>query len=612
MATTTKSADLDFNQIKNRLKDYFKSKDEFNSYDFEGAGLNNLLDVLAYNTHVNALTANFALNEAFLPTAQLRSSVLSHAAMLGYETRSVTSAKALLNLSLNLAGVSGRPLTITIPRGTQFSSSIDGTSYTFRTLEAYTARDNGSGSYDFTTSAGSLDIPVFEGIEKTKTFIVGQKDERQVYIIPDETMDRSTARVLVYDSLTSNTYTEYTPLSQAVRIDSETTYYSINEAPSGFYEVNFGDGTSFGKSPDPGQKIVVTYLSSKGPLANNGTSFLAKSQVTVGNLQYVLSAVTSSESAGGADKQSIESIRQLAPIAFASQQRLVTSLDYKAIIETNFADVKEAAIWSGDENIPLDYGAVYISLNFEANVSASTKQQVKDQIRANYVKNLSTMSMTPKFADPKDVFLILTTQFNFDPALIGISNQTQEANITQFTVNYFKRNLESFNKVFRKSNLLTEIDALNKAVLNTKIDVDVQMRQEVTTNDLNTFTVPFPCKIKDPDDVFFIVRTDAFEYNGIVCIIKNRLRSNQLAIFDLDDNIVLDNVGSYNADTGVVSVVGFSPTRLLSGDTFIRIQVAPENDSSIQPLRNYILKLETDKSSATAIIDRQTETLKVT
>lgn len=612
MATTTKSADLDFNQIKNRLKDYFKSKDEFNSYDFEGAGLNNLLDVLAYNTHVNALTANFALNEAFLPTAQLRSSVLSHAAMLGYETRSVTSAKALLNLSLNLAGVSGRPLTITIPRGTQFSSSIDGTSYTFRTLEAYTARDNGSGSYDFTTSAGSLDIPVYEGIEKTKTFIVGQKDERQVYIIPDETMDRSTARVLVYDSLTSNTYTEYTPLSQAVRIDSETTYYSINEAPSGFYEVNFGDGTSFGKSPDPGQKIVVTYLSSKGPLANNGTSFLAKSQVTVGNLQYVLSAVTSSESAGGANKQSIESIRQLAPIAFASQQRLVTSLDYKAIIETNFADVKEAAIWSGDENIPLDYGAVYISLNFEANVSASTKQQVKDQIRANYVKNLSTMSMTPKFADPKDVFLILTTQFNFDPALIGISNQTQEANITQFTVNYFKRNLESFNKVFRKSNLLTEIDALNKAVLNTKIDVDVQMRQEVTTNDLNTFTVPFPCKIKDPDDIFFIIRTDAFEYNGIVCIIKNRLRSNQLAIFDLDDNIVLDNVGSYNADTGVVSVVGFSPTRLLSGDTFIRIQVAPENDSSIQPLRNYILKLETDKSSATAIIDRQTETLKVT
>lgn len=612
MATTVQSADLDFNTIKNRLKDYFQSKDEFNAYDFEGAGLNNLLDVLAYNTHINALTANFALNEAFLPTAQLRSSIVSHASMLGYETRSRTSAKALVELSLNLTNVPGRPVTISLPRGTQFTSSIDGTTYTFRTLETYSARDNGSGTYEFTTIDGSTSIPIHEGIEKTKTFIVGQKNERQVYVIPDETMDKSTARVLVYDSLTSNTYREYLPLSKAIRIDSETEYYSIHESPSGFYEVNFGDGTSFGKSPDPGQKIIVTYLSSKGPDANNGTVFNASNQVTINNIQYILSTVTATKSSGGSEKQSIESIRQLAPIAFASQQRLVTSLDYKGIIETNFPDVKEAAVWSGDENIPLDYGAVYISLNFKPGIATSVQQAVKDQIRANYVKNLSTMSMTPKFTDPKEVFLILTTSFNFDPALIGLSNQTQEANISQFIVNYFSRNLESFNKVFRKSNLLTEIDAINKAVLNTKIGIQVQMREEIVTATLNTFDVQFPCTIKDPDDQFHRIRTDAFEFNGLVCIIKNRLSSSQLAIFDLDDNIVLDNVGSYNPDNGIISIVGFEPVRLLSGDTFIRIQVTPDNESSIQPLRNMILKLETDRSSATAIIDRQTETLKVT
>ena len=477
MATTVQSADLDFNTIKNRLKDYFKNNDEFNSYDFEGAGLNNLLDVLAYNTHVNALTANFALNEAFLPTAQLRSSVLSHASMLGYETSSVTSSKALLELSLNLTNVVGRPVTIGIPRGTQFTTSIDGVSYTFRTLEAFTARDNGSGTYEFKTTAGSTDIPVFEGVQKTKTFIVGQKNERQIYIVPDETMDKSTARVLVFDSLTSNTFTEYTPLSTAVRIDSETTYYSIHESPNGTYEINFGDGTSFGKSPEPGQKIVVTYLSSKGEEANGGNVFTASGQVTVNGVNYILNVVLSSESSGGKAKQSIESIRQLAPIAFASQQRLVTSLDYKAIIETNFSEVEEAAIWSGDENVPLDYGAVYISLNYSAGTPAASKQAVEDQIRSNYVKNLSTMSMTPKFVDPEDVFLILTTSFNFDPSLTGLSGQSQEANIQQYIVNYFTRNLNTFKKVFRKSNLLTEIDALGKAVLNTKIDVKVQMRQ---------------------------------------------------------------------------------------------------------------------------------------
>lgn len=611
MATTIKSADLDFNKIKNRLKDYFKSKDEFNSYNFEGAGLNNLLDVLAYNTHQNALTANFALNEAFLPTAQLRSSVLSHAAMLGYETRSRTSSKALVELSLNLTNVPGRPVTIGIPRGTQFTGSVDGVSYTFRTQEAFSARDNGSGTYDFRTSAGSTDIPIFEGIQKTKTFIVGQKNERQIYIVPDETMDKSTARVLVYDSLTSNTFTEYTPLSTAVRIDSETTYYSIHEAPNGTFEINFGDGSSFGKSPDPGQKIVVTYLSSKGSVANGATSFTADSQVSVNGVQYVLSAVLASESSGGLEKQSIESIRQLAPIAFAAQQRLVTSLDYKAIIDTNFSAVKESAVWSGDQNVPIDYGAVYISLNYTTGTPAATKQQVEDQIRANYVKNLSTMSMTPKFVEPKDVFLIVTTQFNFDPALTGLSSQTQESNIQKYIRNYFLRNLESFDKTFRKSNLLTEIDALGKAVLNTKIGVKVQMHELIVLADLNTFEVQFPCDIADPDDVFHRITTDAFEFNGTVAVVKNRLSSNQLAIFDLDDNILVDNVGNYDVSSGKVSFVGFSPTRLLSGSNEIKITVVPADDSSIKPLRNYILKLSTETSSASAVLDRQTATLEV-
>src|SRR6056300_657461 len=612
MATTVKSSDLDFNTIKNRLKDYFKSQPEFNSYDFEGAGLNNLLDGLAYNTHVNALTANFALNESFLPTAQLRSSVLSHAQMLGYETRSVTSSRALLELSLNLTNVSGRPVTITLPKGSQFSSSIDGVSYTFRTLEEYNARDNGSGFYQFLTSSGSQNIPVFEGLEKTKTFIVGQKDERQIYVIPDETMDKSTVVVRVYDSTTSNTYTTYTPLSTAVRIDKSTTYFSIHEVPNGYYELNFGDGTSFGKSPDPGEKIVVTYLSSKGPLANNGNVFVANNQVRVNGIDYILSAVTSSESSGGANKQSIESIKQLAPLAFASQQRLVTSLDYKSIIETNFSQVKEAAVWSGDQNIPLDWGAVYISLNFNAGIPAATQQAVKDSIRNVYVKNLSTMSITPKFVDPTEVYLILGVAFNFDPALTGVTPSTTEGNISNYISSYFDRELNSFGKVFRKSNLTTEIDAIGKQILNTRIDIKVQMRQEIDTSGLNTFQIQMPCKIAEPDDEFYRIVTEAFEFGGKICRVKNRLRTNQLSIVDLDDNIVVDNIGNYNSDKGTIDFIGFQPTRLLSGNTFIRIEAVPTIDGTIRPLRNYILKLENDRSSTTALIDRQTETLVVT
>ena len=82
--TTIKSSALDFNAIKNNLKEYFQAQDEFRDYDFEGSGLSNILDVLAYNTHLTALTANFAVNESFLGTAQLRGSVVSLSEAIGY------------------------------------------------------------------------------------------------------------------------------------------------------------------------------------------------------------------------------------------------------------------------------------------------------------------------------------------------------------------------------------------------------------------------------------------------------------------------------------------------------------------------------------------------
>lgn len=612
MATTTKSTDLDFDNIKARLKDYLKKQPQFNAYDFEAAGLSNILDVLAYNSHINALNANFALNESFLSTAQLRSSVVSHAQTLGYEIRSTTSSRAIVNLSLNLTGVPGRPITITLPKGTVFTSSVDGVTYTFRTLEEYSARDNGSGSYVFLTNAASNGIPIFEGVEKTKTFIVGQKDERQIYVIPDDTIDKSTAIVRVYSSVTSSNYTTYFPLSQAVIIDENAKFFSINEVPNGYYELNFGDGTSFGKSPEPGEKIVITYLSSKGAAANNATVFNPNNQIRINGIDYVLTTVTAGESTGGASRQSIESIRQLAPIAYASQKRLVTSLDYKAMIETNFSQVREAAIWSGDQNIPIDYGAVYISLNYAANTAAATKQAIKDAIVNNFTNNLSVMSMTPKFVEPIDVWLSLNVQFNFDPALTGNTAATTEVNVFKFIQNYFNTNLSTFNAVFRKSNLATEIDAFDPSILSTRMDIKVQMRQVIDTSIVNTFDLEYPCKIADPDDVFWRIQSTTFEYKAKVARIQNRLNSNTLSIIDLAGNILLDNVGSYNKATGKVSIVGFKPTRMTNGGNTIRIDVIPAVEGTIKPLRNYILKFEADKSSTSAVVDRQTPSLEIT
>jgi len=612
MASTIKSTDLDFTNIKQKLKSHFQSKTEFNDYDFEASGISNILDVLAYNTHVNGLTANYSLNEAFLTTAQLRSSVVSHAQTLGYEVKSSTAPKALVNLSLNLTGVSGRPAQIELASGTTFTSSIDGTSYTFRTREAVYAQDDGTGQYVFKASDGTDNVAIFEGIEKVKTFLVGEKDERQVYVIPDVTMDTSTAVVEVFETASSSSFVTYTPLSQAININENTLHFSIYESPNGFYELNFGDGISFGKSPEPGEKVVVKYLSTKANLANNGTVFSPSSTITINNVNYTLSTVTATESTGGSPKQSIESVRQLAPIAFASQKRLVTSLDYKGMIESNFPQVKNVAVWSGDQNLPLDYGAIYLSLNFENGISDTVKQSVKDAIVGNYTNNLSVMSMTTKFTDPIDVFMEVNVNFQFDPALTGKTLGAMETEVYQFVQGYFRRNVENFGAVFRKSNLQTEIDALDASILSSSIAVKASMRQDITINALNTFILNFPVKISTPDDVLFRIQSSAFEFKGVVATIKNKLSSTVLQVFDLDGNILLDNVGEYTPSTGIIAVNSFEPSQVISGQPYLIFSVSPETESNIKPLRNFILKLDTARSSTTAIVDRQTTSLEVT
>ena len=69
--------ELDFDDIKDNLKTFLRAQNTFKDYDFEGSGMNILLDTLAYNTHYLAYNANMVANEMFLDSASLRSSTVS-------------------------------------------------------------------------------------------------------------------------------------------------------------------------------------------------------------------------------------------------------------------------------------------------------------------------------------------------------------------------------------------------------------------------------------------------------------------------------------------------------------------------------------------------------
>ena len=599
MATTIQSTDLDFDTIKTRLKDYFKKQNEFNDYDFEAAGLSNLLDVLAYNTHFNGLIANFAINESFLNTAQLRSSIISHAEALGYVPRSYTSSQAKLNLSISISA-SNRPNLVDLPRGATFTTSIDNVSYTFRTREKYTATPNSAGVYNFVTDDGLTEIPVYEGIEKVKTFFVGDTGDNQIYVIPDITIDTTTIRVRVFDTAVSSTFDTYTNINTAKRITPTSTHYQIKEVPNGYYEIIFGDGLSTGKAPSAGNMIKIDYLSTKGPAANGASIFSTSVQVQGQNL----AVLTNTASAGGSFREGIESIRQNAPIYFTSQRRMVTAEDYRGQILTNFNSfVDDVTTWGGADNDPPVYGRVYVSLKFKDDVDNATQQNVKARIISELTDNFAIATIDTIYVDPVNTFLELSTTFNFDPDLTSrTAGSTQ--NLVQSTIQtFFANNLEKFGQVFRRSNLLTIIDDLDEAILNTRMEVKVQQRLTPSLGLTRSYNIYFPVPISVPDDKTYIISSTKFTVNNISCVLRNRLSTTTMEVVDTSGNVVIDNIGSYNAAAGRIDLTGLNVTAFEG--TAIKISALPTNQSTIRPLRASLLNLDEEISKANAILDYQ-------
>ena len=605
MATSVLSTKLDFNNIKNNLKTFLAQQSEFADYDFEGSGLSNILDVLAYNTHYNALTANFALNEAFLSTAQLRSSVVSHAATLGYNPRSRTASRAEVNLSVNLAGVANRPSSIILAAGTQFTSSVEDTTFTFSTLEDYTATDNGDGVYTFLNQSGGSTITIYEGNIKQKTFLVGEVGERQLYVIQDDTIDTTTAAIRVFDTPASENFVTYTPISNAITVNAQSRFYQISEAPNGFYELNFGDGISFGRAPVAGEKIVVSYLSCVGGGANGASSFTPQTTVVVNNQSYTLNVSTVNSAGVGGPRQTIESIRQNAPIAFASQQRLVTAEDYRAVIQSRYATVTDAIAWGGEDNVPPDYGKVFVSLVFEDGTTADQQTQVKNSIVQNLSNNLSILSIDTDFKDPTTTFLELVLTFNFDPNLTGQTIKATESNVFEIINTYVNDNLKKFDGVFRRSELLAAVDDISPAILNSRVAVKIQQRFVPDLTTRTSYKIYFPVELGAPDPNVNTLTTSTFIFNNKVCSIRNQLNSTKLQIVNSLNEIEVDNIGSYNTLDGTVTITGFLPTGITAGVDYIKVSVKPANESTVRPLRSYILDIDEGPSFATGTVDRQ-------
>lgn len=594
---TVNTSDLDFINIKSKLKTYFKNTSEFEDYDFEASGLSSILDVLAYNTHINALIANMAINESFLSTSQLRSSVVGHAESLGYFPRSKSSSIAVLNVTVSDPG--GIVEQETLLSRSPFITAIDETAFSFYTNESYTATRNENDEFVFSN------IKVYEGEERTKTFFADDSIDT-VFVIPDENIDTSTMVVNVFENSNADVSVRYKNILDVAAIDENSRVYMLRESPNGDYEMYFGDGELLGMRPKTGNVIEVSYISTSQKDSNGAVQFRTD---LFGGQDVTVTTVM--PSAGAREKESLQEIKVNAPRAFATQQRLVTADDYTSMIQSNYGQyIKDAIAWGGNDNLPPRFGSVFVALNFHPGYSDTVKEEVKTLIRENLTDFRSIMSIETEFVDPEIVYLRLTTSFNLDSTLSTLNSEQYKQEISDLISTYFLTELDTFGSIFRRSNLLSRIDDYSPAILNSRMSVVAQRQlnirsyfdeldeyhqtAETTAPDFieRDITVNFPFLLATPDKDDHVIITSPFRYFNQNAIIKNELGSYKLQVFDMSGNVLVSNVGDYQPANGEVNFRAWRMER----DTvdIIKVTATPANQSTITPLRNYLFELDDD------------------
>jgi len=597
MATTIKSTELDFDQIKNSLKLFLAQTDEFGDYNFEASGMSNILDVLAYNTHYNSLLANFALNESFLSTAQLRSSLVSLAGGLGYTVRSRTASCGIITFYVTNPLI---PASMTLPAGFRFSSTINNKTYTFKTRQTLIATNNGSNQYYFQLGENQ-NFAIYEGKQTRKVFIAGPAGENVSYVIPTESLDLNTVKVNVYADTSTTFYDVYTNLNDTVNIDKNSRIFVVKEAPNGQFELSFGNGARLGKFPSTGNKIEVIYDEVAGPLANGGRTFTPLDIVQDGNGEALTANVTTIVgSMAGQNKESIESIRKNAPYLYATQNRMVTAQDYASLVLRKYSNlITDIKSWGGEDNLPPRYGSVYLSIVFNT-LDTEIQSAAKSGIQA-LAKNLSVASFDVQFTDPTTTYLEVQTTFQWNPNLTTESQTAIETLVNTTVENYFNEQLGGFDKSFRRSNLLTVIDDAEPSILSSRADVKMQYRFIPVAGTVN-YTIDFPAGIADPDNTTFIVRSDNFYIGQKVCYIRNRLNTKIIEVIDISTGSpLIDNIGEYNATTGQITLSNFTGV-LIAGTPYIKITAIPANQATINASRSDVLAFDNFASSTNAII----------
>lgn len=560
--------ELDFADIKTSLRTYLAAQTEFTDYDFTGSALNTLLDVLAYNTHYNAVLANMQANEMFIDTAIKRNSVVSLAKMLGYTPRSRTSAKAYVNIDVPKVNTVGSQLSI--DSTVKFTATINGTVYTFNVNEEQTATVS-SGIFSFT------DVELIEGIGLTNAFTITADLTQGPLVIPVDTLDTTTIEVVVQNSVGDVTTTTWNKTSTIVDITGTSKVFWVEENLDGKYQIVFGDDI-IGKALTVGNIVTVSYYASKGPDANGAQTFSLSGTV---NGETTATVTTVTPAAGGQEKESIDSVRFNAPKYNATRNRAVTSEDYRSLIKANLAKAREVAVWGGEENDPPQYGKVFISVH--PTTGAVFTDADKEYLLESVIRPKSVMSIQHEFVDPEYLYLGFEGIVNYNNKLTSSTSTQMAAAVETEIETYFTNDFGTLDKTFFLYRLTERVKDLNNAIISSVFKMRLQKRLAITINSSYSSMVNMLTAI-DPETIYssnFTTKVGNRNYLGYIRdfsddSLQNDTGTGTLKFINASTGLPVVNVGTVNYATGIITLSNLFVQSYAGNATKLHLHASPQ------------------------------------
>ena len=593
MATKLQVTELDFDLIKDNLKTYMKNQTEFSDYNFEGSGMSQIIDLLAYNTHYLAMNANFAMNEAFLDSATLRSSVVSHAKGLGYTPRSARAPVAYVDVTLN----SSTATSATLAKGTRFTTKVDGSTFGFVVNEDITTTPT-NGVMRF------INVPIYEGTLITSRYTVDLNNIEQKFLISDDRGDTTTLKVSVQTSGSDVSTTTYTLATDITQVTSGAKVYFLQESTDGKFEVYFGDGV-VGSSISNGNIVQLQYVVTNKNKANGAKSFSTTSvsgetDVTVALLVAAL---------GGAEPESISSIKFNAPLDYSSQGRAVTTQDYKTILPTVYAGTQAVQVWGGEDNDPPIYGQVFLSVRTKSGTNLTQAQ--KNSIAVD-LKKYNIASIRPTFVNPLITKIKLKVDFKFDSKTTTKTVGDLETLIRSTLATYNSGDLLNFDVVFRHSKISGLIDATDTSILSNTTRLTLNQIITPTLNASTQYVIDFNNALYNPHSghnatLGGITSSTGFTIAG---------NTNTLYIDDDGNGIIRTyylvggqtrtyvdaSAGTINYASGKIVLTDLNITSATNTDGTISVDILPASNDVVS-VRNQLLEIDLTNTTVSGTVD---------